>query len=66
VIVYSPGQSIVHASVASNHDGVYQIDLGPGDYTLCTSACTPITVPAADRVRYDWTSGPDGGHWQSD
>jgi hypothetical protein len=66
VMVYSPGETAVHASVTSDRSGVYQIDLEPGDYTLCTYACTPLTVPAADRVRYDWTSGPGGGHWEAD
>ena len=66
VMVYSPGQNVVHASVRSDRTGVYQIDLEPGDYTLCTYACTPLTVHAADRVRYDWISGPGGGHWEAD
>jgi hypothetical protein len=63
VMVYAPGKSVVFASATSDHNGVYQIDLEPGDYTLCTYSCTPLTVPTADRVRYDWTSGPGGGHW---
>jgi hypothetical protein len=66
VMVYSPGENVVHASVRSDRTGVYQIVLEPGDYTLCTYACTPITVRAADRVRYDWISGPGGGHWEAD
>ena len=66
VMVYSPGEDIVHATVTSDRGGVYQIDLEPGDYTLCTYACTPITIVSSDRVRYDWTSGPGGGSWQPD
>ena len=50
-------------STMSDGDGVYQIDLAAGDYTLCTVSCTSITVPASARVRYDWTSGPGGGSW---
>jgi hypothetical protein len=63
VMVYVAGENHVHAMDMSDRDGVYQIDLEPGDYTLCTYSCTPITVPAASTVRYDWTSGPGGGHW---
>jgi len=44
-------------------EGVYGIALPPGDYELCTSSCTPVTVPAGT-IRYDWTSGPGGGHWE--
>ncbi|HUS28717.1 MAG TPA: hypothetical protein VMZ53_09410 [Kofleriaceae bacterium] len=66
VMVYSPGLNTVYATGMSDRSGVYQLDLEPGDYTLCTYACTPITVPASDRVRYDWTSGPGGGHWEAD
>jgi hypothetical protein len=61
VVVYVPGADNVR--VMSDGDGVYEIDLPAGDYTLCTSSCTPITVPAGI-VRYDWTSGPEGGKWQ--
>ncbi len=63
VVVYAAGQSGSYATADSDRDGVYQIDLPAGDYTLCTSSCTAISVPANDRVRYDWTSGPGGGHW---
>jgi hypothetical protein len=63
VKVYAPGETTVHARGTSNDDGVYQIDLTPGDYSLCTYSCTAITVPANDIVRYDWTSGPGGGQW---
>lgn len=63
VTVYAPGGESAAAQATSNDAGVYQIALAPGDYTLCTSACTPITVPASGRVRYDWTSGPGGGTW---
>lgn len=65
VMVYVAGENHVHAMVTSDHGGVYQIDLAPGDYTLCTYNCTPITVPAQSTVRYDWTSGPGGGHWDT-
>ena len=66
VMVYSPGESQVHATVTSDRSGVYQVDLEPGDYTLCTYACTPVTVRASDRIRYDWMSGPGGGTWIPD
>lgn len=61
VVVHIPGED--DREVMSDGDGVYQIDLPAGDYTLCTSSCTPVTVPAGT-VRYDWTSGPGGGHWE--
>lgn len=61
VIVYAPGSS--ETTVMSDTDGVYEIDLPAGDYTLCTYSCTPVTVPQG-KVRYDWISGPGGGHWQ--
>ena len=63
VTVFAAGGNTAFATMPSDGDGVYQIDLAPGDYTLCTFSCTPITVPAASTVRYDWTSGPGGGHW---
>jgi hypothetical protein len=64
VIVYSPGVTSAFATTTSDADGVFQIDLPPGDYTLCTYSCTPIAVAAHATVRYDWTSGPGGGQWQ--
>lgn len=64
VIIYTAGQSGTYATETSDVDGVYQIDLPVGDYTLCTSACTPISIPTESKVRYDWTSGPGGGHWE--
>ena len=63
VTVFSAGATAAYATMQSDGDGVYQIDLPDGDYTLCTSACVPIATPASATVRYDWTSGPDGGHW---
>ncbi|MBV8761358.1 MAG: hypothetical protein JO257_28935 [Deltaproteobacteria bacterium] len=64
VTVYSASASSAYANADSDSDGVYQINLPAGDYTLCTYSCTPISVPDASIVRYDWTSGPGGGHWQ--
>jgi hypothetical protein len=64
VVVYAAGANGEFATATSDRDGVYQIDLPNGDYTLCTSACTPITTPSSSLVRYDWTNGPGGGHWQ--
>lgn len=61
VNVYVPGDDPVR--VASDADGVYQISLPPGDYTMCTETCTPLTIPAGT-IRYDWTSGPGGGNWE--
>ena len=63
VIVYAPGQKGEHAHVTSNEDGIYQIDLGAGDYSLCTYSCTSVTVRESDIIRADWTSGPGGGNW---
>jgi hypothetical protein len=63
VVVYAASQSSAFASADSDGDGVYQIELAAGDYTLCTYSCTPISVPGQSTVRYDWTSGPGGGHW---
>jgi hypothetical protein len=64
VAVYRAGATTVFATMTSDHDGVYQIDLANGDYTLCTASCTPIATPSNALVRYDWTSGPGGGEWQ--
>jgi hypothetical protein len=66
VVVFSAGADGVFSKVTSNDDGVYQINLVAGNYTLCTYSCTTVTVPAHGKVRYDWTSGPGGGHWSSD
>jgi hypothetical protein len=63
VEVYAAGKNGSYATTKSDLDGIFQIVLPAGDYTLCTSGCTPIAVPAG-RVRYDWTSGPGGGRWQ--
>lgn len=63
VIVYAVGSNGPFSQVKSNGGGVYQMNLVAGDYTLCTSSCTSITVPANNKVRYDWTSGPGGGQW---
>lgn len=60
VLVYAAGEGDM--AVTSDERGVYQVSLPAGDYTLCTSACTAVTVPYGT-VRYDWTSGPGGGHW---
>ena len=64
VTVYSPTQHdpAGYATAKSDGDGVFQVELPSGDYTLCTQICTPISVDG-DRVRYDWTSGPGGGRW---
>ena len=64
VTVYAAGDTGAFAMSTSDSDGVYQIDLPDGDYTLCTSSCTPIATPASATVRYDWADGPGGGHWQ--
>ena len=67
VLVYSAGTKTgPFAQVVSDHKGVYQINLVEGDYTLCTASCTQITVPANDKIRIDWVSGPGGGHWLID
>ena len=63
VTVYAASASTAFASADSDGDGVYQIELPGGDYTLCTYACVPISVPGSATVRYDWTSGPGGGTW---
>ncbi len=60
VVVFAPGRA--EESVTSDGDGVYEIRLPAGDYTLCTSSCTPLTVPNGT-IRYDWKSGPGGGQW---
>jgi hypothetical protein len=60
VVVIAAGHDA--QTVTSDADGVYEIDLPTGDYTLCTSSCTPVTVPYGT-VRYDWKSGPGGGQW---
>jgi len=65
VLVYAPGNSHVLSTVTSDSKGVYQVDLEGGDYTLCTYSCTLISVPAASKVRADWTSGPGGGYWDT-
>jgi hypothetical protein len=62
VLVYAPGEASVHARTSSDDDGIYQIDLDVGNYTLCTASCIAITVPFGV-VRHDWTSGPGGGRW---
>ena len=64
VVVYAASQSTVFASADADGDGFYEIALPAGDYTLCTYSCTQITVPDQSVVRYDWTSGPGGGHWE--
>lgn len=66
VVVYAAGTKTGPFShVTSDGNGVYQINLVAGDYTLCTYSCTPITVPARDKIRYDWVSGPGGGQWSN-
>ncbi len=62
VIVYAAGQD--EQSVTADGNGVYEIRLPAGDYTLCTTVCTAVTVPSGNTVRYDWKSGPGGGEWR--
>jgi hypothetical protein len=64
VTVYRAGAQNAVATMTSDLDGVYQIDLPNGDYTLCTAACIPISTSNETLVRYDWTNGPGGGEWQ--
>lgn len=52
-----------YATATSDGDGVYQMALPNGDYTICTSACTTISTPSSATVRYDWSAGPGGGTW---
>ncbi|MEO8845326.1 MAG: hypothetical protein ABI591_22985 [Kofleriaceae bacterium] len=63
VSVYAAGSTGAFATATSDRDGVYQINLPNGDYTICTSGCTTITTPNSATVRYDWTDGPGGGTW---
>ena len=65
VVVFAAGAKNAFTQATSDSNGVYQINLVAGDYTLCTYNCTTITVPANTKIRYDWTSGPGGGHWWS-
>jgi len=65
VVVYAPGEPGALARATADQEGIYQIDLAAGDYTLCTYSCTAITVPASDVIRADWTSGPGGGDWSN-
>ena|ERR1051326_8477360 len=62
VMVFAAASQGAYKSAVSDPDGIYQIMLPEGDYTLCVSACTQIRVPSGT-VRYDWTSGPGGGSW---
>jgi hypothetical protein len=64
VTVYAPGALVEFASANSDGGGVFQISLPVGDYELCTDGCTTISIVANATVRYDWTSGPGGGHWK--
>jgi hypothetical protein len=65
VMVFAPGEDHAVATVNAGTDGVYQIVLEDGDYTVCTYSCVSISVPAATLVRADWTSGPGGGQWHT-
>ena len=65
VAVFAAGSDGAFSKVKADGDGVYQIDLPGGDYTLCTYSCVDVTVPAHSKIRYDWTSGPGGGRWFS-
>ena len=66
VVVYAAGANGPLLRVTSDSDGVYQMNLVAGDYTLCTNSCTTVTVRANEKVRYDWVSGPGGGRWSAD
>ncbi len=62
VSVYAAISSGAYATSRSDDQGVYQITLPVGDYTICTSGC--ITISTSDStIRYDWTDGPGGGTW---
>jgi hypothetical protein len=63
VTVFAASSTGPYATATSNHEGVYQIDLPNGDYTICTTGCTTISTPSSATVRYDWTDGPGGGTW---
>jgi hypothetical protein len=63
VTVFAASSTGPYATATSNRDGVYQIDLPNGDYTICTTGCTTISTPNSATVRYDWTDGPGGGTW---
>jgi hypothetical protein len=65
VVVYAAGANGALLRVTSDNDGVYEMSLDAGDYTLCTSSCTTVTVLANEKIRYDWVSGPGGGHWSN-
>jgi hypothetical protein len=63
VTVYAANASGPYATATSDGQGVYQINLPNGDYTICTSSCATISTPSSATVRYDWTDGPGGGTW---
>ena len=65
VVVYGATANGPISQGKSDDDGVYQIDLVEGDYTVCLNTCTAVTVTANDKVRLDWVSGPGGGHWSN-
>lgn len=63
------------AMASSNGEGLYQVSLAAGTYSLCRGyfndqpsvmkyffgPCVEVTV--GTKVRRDWASGPGGGHW---
>lgn len=63
VSVYAATATGAYATSTSDHQGVYQITLPIGDYTICTSGCITISTLQDLTVRYDWTDGPGGGTW---
>lgn len=65
VTMYAASANGSYANATADGDGFYEIEVPAGDYTMCTSSCTQITVPAGI-VRYDWVSGPGGGQWARD
>jgi hypothetical protein len=63
------------ANATSDRGGFFQIALDPGDHRICVRfpetgnrdlTCEPFGVPAGERLRFDWVSGPGGGNWCAD
>ena len=58
----SQDHNIAFASARSDQAGLYQIQLSPGDYTICTSfgRCTalPVLTGQCTRLDYEFSVGP--------
>ena len=72
ITAYDVSSHVMRASTVSDQRGIYQLELVPNSYVLCTGSCTPDLIDGRccvntdvlpGRQRHDWEATNGGGWW---